>query len=150
MCLCTQKEGLLVQGYPRPRGLYALLTIFVLAVGLVWRSAVLNLPEFVSKYGGDVLWSMFVFLVVALLLPRRTTTVGAVVARIVSAAVEFSQLYHAPWIDAVRASRIGALVLGTKFNPPDLIAYAVGICLGIATDGVILGIRSGRFRPNRV
>jgi hypothetical protein len=32
--------------------------------------------------------------------------------------VEFSQLYHAPWIDTIRAARIGALVLGSTFNAP--------------------------------
>ncbi|MDH7502149.1 MAG: DUF2809 domain-containing protein [Verrucomicrobiota bacterium] len=37
------------------------------------------------------------------------------------------QLYHAPWIDAVRGTRVGALALGANFNPPDLIAYAFGI-----------------------
>lgn len=44
--------------------------------------------------------------------------------------VELSQLYHAPWIDAIRTTIPGRLVLGTTFNWPDLPAYAVGIALG--------------------
>jgi hypothetical protein len=44
--------------------------------------------------------------------------------------VEFSQLYHAPWIDAIRATLPGKLVLGNTFNWPDLPAYAVGIVIG--------------------
>jgi hypothetical protein len=44
--------------------------------------------------------------------------------------VEFLQLYHAPCIDAIRATRPGRLVLGTTFNAPDLLAYPVGIALG--------------------
>lgn len=44
--------------------------------------------------------------------------------------VEVSQLYHAPWIDAIRAMVPGRLVLGTTFNWPDLPAYSVGIALG--------------------
>lgn len=42
-------------------------------------------------------------------------------------AVEFSQIYHAPWIDAVRSTRLGRLALGFTFNWPDLLAYAAGI-----------------------
>jgi hypothetical protein len=44
--------------------------------------------------------------------------------------VEFSQLYHAPWIDAIRATPPGRLVLGNTFNWPDLFAYALGVGLG--------------------
>jgi hypothetical protein len=44
--------------------------------------------------------------------------------------VEVSQLYHAPWIDAIRATIPGKLVLGNTFHWPDLPAYAVGIAIG--------------------
>ena len=44
--------------------------------------------------------------------------------------VEFSQLYRAPWLDAVRATIPGKLVFGNTFAWPDLVAYAVGIALG--------------------
>ena len=45
-------------------------------------------------------------------------------------AVEFSQLYHAPWIEALRATLPGRLILGSTFNWPDLPAYAIAIALG--------------------
>ncbi len=51
-------------------------------------------------------------------------------------AVEFSQLYHAPWIDSVRNTRLGALALGSIFNAPDLIAYAAGVALGVVIEMV--------------
>jgi hypothetical protein len=58
--------------------------------------------------------------------------------------VEFSQLYHAPWIDAVRATLPGRLVLGTTFNWPDLLAYALGVGLGALEDWRLLrGSRAG-------
>jgi hypothetical protein len=44
--------------------------------------------------------------------------------------VEFSQLYRAPWIDAVRGTIPGRLVLGNTFKWLDLPAYAVGIAFG--------------------
>lgn len=48
-----------------------------------------------------------------------------------SVATELSQLYHAPWIDGLRATRLGGLVLGFGFLWSDLIAHAAGV-LGAA------------------
>jgi hypothetical protein len=53
--------------------------------------------------------------------------------------VEFSQLYHAPWIDAVRATLPWRPLLGSSFNWPDLPAYAVGVALGAWTDWRLRG-----------
>lgn len=61
---------------------------------------------------------------------RVTTLTLALLALTFAWGVEFCQLYHAPWIDAIRATFPGRLVLGTAFNWPDLPAYAVGIALG--------------------
>jgi hypothetical protein len=44
--------------------------------------------------------------------------------------VEFSQLHDAPWIDAMRATIPGKLILGNTFHWPDLLAYALGTALG--------------------
>lgn len=45
----------------RSRLLYALLAVAVVAAGLFWRSGLIPLPPEVSKYGGDVLWALMVF-----------------------------------------------------------------------------------------
>lgn len=63
------------------------------------------------------------------LFPRASTLTIALLALTFSWSVEFSQLYRAPWIDAIRSTLPGRLVLGTTFNWPDLPAYALGICL---------------------
>ena len=46
---------------PRSRVLYALLTLGVIACGLLWRSGIIPLPQWLSKYGGDALWALMVF-----------------------------------------------------------------------------------------
>ena len=114
---------------PRNRVLYAGLVLAVIAVGLLWRSSFMPLPPVVSKYGGDALWALMVFVGFGFLVPRASTTVLSLMALSFSWGVEFSQLYHAPWIDAVRATLPGRLVLGSTFNWPDLPAYALGIGL---------------------
>jgi hypothetical protein len=114
----------------RSRGLYLVLAIAVVAVGLLWRSSLVSMPEWLSKYGGDTLWALMVFVGFGFLLPRASTLTLAMLALTFAWAIEFSQLYHAPWIDAIRATLPGRLVLGSTFNWPDLPAYALGIGLG--------------------
>ena len=114
----------------RNRVLYAGLALAVVAAGLLWRASFMPLPPVVSKYGGDALWALMVFVGFGFLLPRASTLVVALLALTFSWGVEFSQLYHATWLDAVRATVPGRLVLGSTFNWPDLPAYAAGVALG--------------------
>lgn len=119
---------------PRSRLLYGVLALAVVAVGLLWRADFMPLPPVLSKYGGDALWALTVFLGFGFLLPRAPTLVVAGLALTFSWSVEFSQLYHAPWIGAIRATIPGKLVLGNTFNWPDLAAYGVGVALGAWTE----------------
>lgn len=114
----------------RTRSLYGLLVIAVVAAGLFWRSSLIPMPGWLSNNGGDALWALMVFVGCGFLLPRASTLTLALLALTFAWGVEFSQLYHAPWLDAVRATLPGRLVLGTTFYWPDLVAYAVGVMLG--------------------
>jgi hypothetical protein len=60
-----------------------------------------------KKYGGDALWALLVFVLIRFIQPRTNVMRSATVAFAVAVAVEFSQLYHAPWIEAIRATRLG-------------------------------------------
>ena len=114
----------------RSRALYASLAVAVIACGLLWRSGLIPVRQWLSNYGGDALWALMVFVGFGFLLPRASTLLIALTALAFSWGVEFSQLYHAPWIDAIRATLPGRLVLGNTFNWPDLAAYALGVGLG--------------------
>ena len=114
----------------RSRLLYALLALAVVAAGLLWRSGLIPLPPWLSNNGGDALWALMVFVGFGFLLPRAYTLTLALLALAFAWGVEFSQLYHAPWLDAVRATIPGRLVLGNTFAWPDLVAYAVGVVIG--------------------
>jgi hypothetical protein len=61
-----------------------------------------------------------------------------------SVLVEVSQLYKAPWIDSIRRTTIGGLVLGHGFVWSDLACYAVGTGLGILLERAALHRRSAR------
>jgi hypothetical protein len=120
----------------------------LIVVGLGWRSGHLPFPGFLVKYGGDALWAWLLFLGLTAVFPKSRTLPLAIAALAVAATVEFLQLHHGPWLEAARSTRLGRLALGSTFNPPDLIAYAVGIAIGAALDlgSVSLG-RGLRQRP---
>lgn len=120
----------------RNRVVQMLLAIAVVAAGLLWRSSVIPMPGWLSNNGGDALWALMVFIGFGFLLPRAPTWTIALLALTVSWGVEFSQLYHAPWLDAIRSTLPGRLVLGTTFNWPDLPAYAVGVFIGALAERI--------------
>ena len=66
-------------------------------------------------------------------------------AMIFSVAIELSQLYHAPWIDSIRHTTLGGLILGFGFLWSDLACYAVGVGLGVVIE-IIGGIVPGKER----
>ena len=114
----------------RDRVQYAWLALAVVAAGLLWRSGFIPLPPWLSNHGGDALWALMVFVGFGFLLPRTSTLVVALLALAFAWGVEFSQLYTAQWINAMRATIPGKLVLGNTFHWVDLLAYAVGVGIG--------------------
>jgi hypothetical protein len=126
----------------RSRLLYAVAGLGVIAVGLASRRFPGLFPPVLGKYPGDALWALMVFLVLGIILPRCPARRLGVYALAVSFLVEFSQLYQAPWIDAVRSTTPGHLVLGSTFVWGDLAAYAVGVGLGIFCEEIVHALRA--------
>jgi len=91
-------------------------------------------PAALGKYPGDALWSLMVFIGLAFIQPRASTGRLSLLAFAISCAVEFSQIYQEPWINAIRHTTIGHLVLGSVFSWIDMAAYAVGVLIGAVFD----------------
>jgi hypothetical protein len=83
---------------------------------------------------GDTSWAAMVFWILMLAAPHRRTDVHAAPAVGVSWAVEVSQLVRAPWLDAARSTRLGALALGQGVLWSDLVCYALGAPIAAAID----------------
>lgn len=113
----------------RNRWVYAGLTAAVIGLGLASRTWPL-LPGLLGKYPGDALYALMAFCGLGVLLPRAATAQNAMLALGFCFAIEFSQLYQAPWIKGIRATTLGHLVLGSHFGWLDLVAYAVGVATG--------------------
>ena len=83
-------------------------------------------PELAENLG-DALWAVLIYLLIALVWRRQASGRIALAALVVSVVVECSQLCHAPWIEAIRKTTLGGLVIGWGFAWGDLVAYAGGI-----------------------
>jgi Protein of unknown function (DUF2809) len=117
------------------------LLVMTILLGLGSRRYESALPTFVSTYAGDTLWALALFWFLGLILARMSTTWVAAMALGLSFLVELSQLYHAPWIDSVRRTTIGGLILGFGFLWSDLACYAAGVGLGVVLETIGPGIR---------
>jgi Protein of unknown function (DUF2809) len=111
----------------RPRARTLGVLVLVVALGLASRHWAGDLPAFVAAYAGDTLWAAMVFQLAAWGWPAARTERLALGSWLVSVGVEMTQLYHTPWLDAVRATRIGGLVLGYGFRWSDLVCYTAGV-----------------------
>ena len=131
-------------GNPSPRGRVrlALALVLVILLGLASRAYPFLVPAVLGKYPGDALWALMVLLGIAFLRPGLRPLRLAVLTLSFSWLIEFSQLYQAPWIHSIRATRVGHLALGSGFHAADLLAYAVGVVAGLILDWSFLQQRS--------
>ncbi|WP_305452706.1 DUF2809 domain-containing protein [Bacillus mycoides] len=115
----------------RNRLLYAVFTIIVIILGLSSRKFAFALPDLLNGYLGDALWALMIFIGFGFLFPKIETRKLAFISLIFCYGIEISQLYHAEWIDSIRATTLGGLVLGYGFLWSDLVAYTIGVGVGL-------------------
>lgn len=118
----------------RSRKLSAFLVILVMIAGLVSRRITFLLPAIVTTYLGDGLWALMIFFGVTFLFPKLKTSRIWMISLLFCWFIEVTQLYHAPWLDAIRATILGGLVLGFGFLWSDILAYTIGTLVGALAD----------------
>jgi hypothetical protein len=121
----------------RNRRWYLPALMVVITAGLASRRYAWLFPACLGKYPGDALWALMVFLLWGLALPRASSLRIGLYALATSLADEFSQLYQAPWLNGIRSTTVGHLLLGSGFAWPDLVAYTVGVALGVLAESAV-------------
>jgi hypothetical protein len=116
------------------------------ALGLASRSYPGLFPAFLGKYPGDTLWALMVFCGLGFLNPDCSTARLAFYALLISYADELSQLYQAPWINQIRGTSIGHLILGSTFSWLDMLAYTVGAAIGVICKSTAERLGCGSMR----
>lgn len=118
----------------RRRAPYVALALATVVVGLVVHRAPLPLAAAPRDVLGDALWAAMIAWWLGAAAPGASAARRAAAALAVCWAVEASQLYHAPALDALRRTTPGHLVLGSGFDPRDLAAYAAGVAAAWALE----------------
>ena len=111
----------------RNRFLYTLILAVVVFLGLMSRHLSAHLPHAINLMLGDAIWASMIFVMLAIILKKTSTTRVALASLLFCYAIEITQLYHAPWINSIRATRLGGLALGYGFLWSDLAAYTIGV-----------------------
>ena len=114
----------------RNRYLYFFLISFVVIIGLTSRNISDLLPDLVNLFIGDSLWALMIFLMTGFIFRKYYTEKIVMLAATFCYLIEISQLYHASWIDAIRSTTPGSLILGFTFLWSDIFAYSLGIFVG--------------------
>ncbi|MGB1706431.1 MAG: DUF2809 domain-containing protein [Rubripirellula sp.] len=119
------------------RSIYAAAAAVVLVLGLASRHAEFFPPVFIKNHAGDAFWAALVYLLLSFFLPQEPLLQRVILALACAFTIELSQLYHAPWITALRKTTLGGLVLGFDFTAMDLVRYSVGILCCAAFKSVL-------------
>lgn len=116
----------------RTRWTTLLLLVVVTLLGLGFRAYRGPLQNVVNHYGpASVCYMVFFILAIFFLLPRSATILPIAIGVLVwTCFVEFSQLWHPPWLESIRGTVAGRLLFGNSFSWWDFPAYLVGCLLG--------------------
>jgi hypothetical protein len=115
---------------------YIFLIIATIGIGLASRSGNINIPQLLYPYLGDILYALMIYFIIGFLLPTTPSLNVAALCVLVCYSIELSQLYQAEWINAIRSTRLGGLVLGFGFLWSDLVCYLAGAVVGVGLEYV--------------
>lgn len=127
----------------RVRAVFVALALGTLGLGLLVHSRAWVMPGVVRDKLGDGLWAAMLMWWSGVLAPRAPVWSRSLAVLAFSWTVEASQLFHAPWLESVRGTTLGRLVLGSGFDAGDLWAYALGV-LAAALGETIVRRRHGQ------
>ena len=121
---------------------YLLCVMAIIAAGLLSRKIAV-IPAWV----GDALWAIMIYLLLKIVFIRASVVKVIAFSLAFCFTIEISQLYQAPWINQIRSTLIGHLLLGQGFLWSDLLAYTGGVLL-IAMADSMLNTETERFNES--
>lgn len=122
----------------KSRALYLIAVIITMAAGLASRTYGAVLPDWVHDHLGDALWAGMIYFGIRMLCIHWSRARAVWISVTFSCMIEFSQLIQVRWLNELRSTLLGALILGHGFLVIDLIRYLIGILCVYFIDRVIL------------
>lgn len=92
----------------------------------------LPVAEVLRDAAGGAAYVIAVGLVLVMIWPCSSLLAVTMAAFAVTCGVEVSQSISHPWLDDMRATRLGRLALGTTFSWGDFVAYVAGALIAFA------------------
>lgn len=126
----------LLKARTRTRALYLVAFVLTIVAGLASRQFSRFLPAFLGKYPGDALWALMVFFGLGAIFRTCSSVRLAVLALGFSFGIEALKLCHADWLASLRHTATGHLVFGNTFSWQNLVAYAIGVLLGLGVESI--------------
>jgi len=123
------------------RAVFVALAVGTIGLGLWVHRGGPALSPVVRDRLGDALWAVMMAWWAGAAAPGARIVARSATALGICVAVELSQLVHGPWIDGVRQTTFGQLVLGSGFDPRDLAAYAIGILAAALFERAVISRR---------
>jgi glycopeptide antibiotics resistance protein len=120
------------------RRTYFVAVVITILLGLASRKFSHLLFSFLAENAGDVLWAMMVYFGFRFLFLKKSMLTAIFLSFLFSFGIEFSQLYQEDWINQIRGTLLGALILGKGFLTVDLIRYTTGIVIASSLDRVTI------------
>jgi glycopeptide antibiotics resistance protein len=124
--------------YRNMRIAYMIAVVITILLGLASRKFSQHLLLFIADNAGDVLWAMMIYFGFRFFLVRKSLLTAIWISVSFCFFIEFSQLYQEDWINQIRDTLLGALILGKGFLTVDLLRYTAGIIIATVVDRVTL------------
>lgn len=123
------------------RIIYFILFIFCTWLALFTRKEPQFFHPIIVEYGGDTLWASGFYFLMRSIFIRTSPLKLAIIVYALGVLDELSQLWRAPFLNEIRSTYIGKLMLGQGFLWSDLVCYGVGTLLAFAIVLIVERIR---------
>lgn len=120
------------------RKTYFLAVVITMLLGLASRKFSFLLFSFLAENAGDALWAMMIYFGFRFLLLKKSMFTVMCLSILFCFGIEFSQMYQEDWINQIRGTVLGALILGKGFLPIDLVRYSIGILVAFSLDKFLI------------
>ena len=119
-------------GAARGRGRFLAVLAVITPLGFLTKFYSGPGAKWVADNGGGFLYVVFWIAVVLALLPQLSGAAVAAGVLAATCALEFAQLWHPPFLEAIRATFLGHALLGSTFAASDFPYYFAGALVGYA------------------
>ena len=124
------------------RIVYSIVIVITIATGLFVRLKKQWFPDIVNLYLGDILYAFMMYYIVSFIAMYKAIKIKAIAALLICFAIELFQLYQAEWINVIRQTLPGRLILGSGFLWSDLLAYCIGVTAAFIFEKFMLSKRN--------